>query len=378
MRMLIVLGLVALSASLDAQPALHTTHVVLVTLDGLRWQEVFTGADQALIDHEDFVSEPEDLRDRFWSEDPMLRREKLLPFFWSVLATEGQLYGNRLEGSKVNVTNAHWFSYPGYNEILTGRADDRIDSNDKRENPNVTVLEFLHRLPQFRNAVAAFSSWDVFPHIINERRSGIPVNAGFQPAAEDDLTERERFLNALQTQTPSPWRIVRLDAFTHHYALEYMKKHQPRIVYIAFGETDDFAHDGEYDAYLKAAHRTDAFLRDLWSFIQSRAPYRNTTTLIVTTDHGRGTEPIDAWKSHGKDVPGGDQIWLGFIEPDTSPLGEIQTTGQLYQNQVAGTLAAFLGVSYTERRGSRSGDRRSHREIVGPRTPLSNAEVLET
>ena len=120
----------------------------------------------------------------------MLRREKLLPFFWSVLATEGQLYGNRLEGSKVNVTNAHWFSYPGYNEILTGRADDRIDSNDKRENPNVTVLEFLHRLPQFRNAVAAFSSWDVFPHIINERRSGIPVNAGFQPAAEDDLTER--------------------------------------------------------------------------------------------------------------------------------------------------------------------------------------------
>ena len=154
-------------------------------------------------------------------------------------------------------------------------------------------------------------------------------------------------MNALQTQTPSPWSTVRLDAFTHHYALEYMKTHQPRIVYIAYGETDDFAHDGEYDAYLKAAHRTDAFLRDLWRFIQSRAPYRNTTTLIVTTDHGRGTEPIDAWKSHGTDVPGSDQIWLAFIGPDTFPRGEIQTTGQLYQDQVAGTLAAFLGVSYT-------------------------------
>ncbi len=347
MRILSVLGLVAVSVSLDAQPALDTQHVVLVTLDGLRWQEVFTGADRALIDHEDFVSEPEDLRERFWSEDPIVRREKLLPFFWSVLAAEGQLYGNRLKGSKVDVTNAYWFSYPGYNEILTGRADDRIDSNDKRENPNVTVLEFLHRLPRFRNAVAAFSSWDVFPYIINERRSGIPVNAGFRAAAEDELTERERFLNALQRQTPSPWSTVRLDAFTHHYALEFMKKHQPRIVYIAYGETDDFAHDGEYDAYLKAAHRTDAFLRDLWSFIQSRAPYRNTTTLIVTTDHGRGTEPIDAWKSHGTDVPGSDQIWLAFIGPDTSPRGEIQTTGQLYQNQVAGTLAAFLGVNYT-------------------------------
>ena len=128
---------------------LHTAHVVLVTLDGLRWQEVFTGADRALIDHEDFVSEPEDLRERFWSEDPMLRREKLLPFFWSVLATEGQLYGNRLEGSKVNVTNGHWFSYPGYNEILTGRADDRIDSNDKRENPNVTVRVLSVSLTDF-------------------------------------------------------------------------------------------------------------------------------------------------------------------------------------------------------------------------------------
>ena len=347
MRILSVLGLVALSVSLDAQPALDTTHVVLVTLDGLRWQEVFTGAEEALVDHEDFVSDPEDLRERFWSADPMLRREKLLPFFWSVLATEGQLYGNRVEGSKVNVTNAHRFSYPGYNEILTGRADDRIDSNDKLENANVTVLEFLHRLPRFRNAVAAFASWDVFPYIINESRSGIPVNAGFRPATEDELTAREHFLNVLQTQTPSPWSTVRLDAFTHHYALEYMKKHQPRVVYIAYGETDDFAHDGEYDAYLQAAHRTDAFLRDLWSFIQSRAPYRNTTTLIVTTDHGRGTEPIDTWKSHGTDVPGSDQIWLAFIGPDTLPRGEIQTEGQLYQHQVASTLAAFLGVTYT-------------------------------
>jgi hypothetical protein len=347
MRILSVLGLLALSASLDAQPALDTAHIVLVTLDGLRWQEVFTGADPALIGHEDFVSDPEDLREKFWSEDPMLRREKLLPFFWSVLATEGQLYGNRQYGSKVNVTNGHWFSYPGYNEILTGRADDRIDSNDKLENSNVTVLEFFNRMPQYRNAVAAFASWDVFPYIINEKRSGIPVNGGFRPAEGDELSERERFLNVLQTQTPSPWSTVRLDAFTHHYALEYMKKHQPRIVYIAYGETDDFAHDGEYDAYLQAAHRTDAFIRDLWSFIQSRAPYRNTTTLIVTTDHGRGTEPLDTWKSHGTDIPGADQIWLSFIGPDTSALGEIRTTGQLYQNQVASTLAAFLGERYT-------------------------------
>jgi hypothetical protein len=36
----------------------------------------------------------------------------------------GQLYGNRLLGNKVNVTNPYWFSYPGYSEIMCGFVDD--------------------------------------------------------------------------------------------------------------------------------------------------------------------------------------------------------------------------------------------------------------
>ncbi len=63
----------------------------------------------------------------------------------------------------MQVTNPHWFSYPGYSEILTGFVEPSITSNDKVPNPNVTVLEWLHRQPAFKEKVAAFGSWDVFP-----------------------------------------------------------------------------------------------------------------------------------------------------------------------------------------------------------------------
>ena len=67
---------------------------------------------------------------------------------------------------------------------------------------------------------------------------------------------------------PNPLGDVRLDAFTFYYGLEYMKKNKPRVMYFAFDETDDFAHAGEYAAYLNSAHNTDRLIEELWNFIQ--------------------------------------------------------------------------------------------------------------
>jgi hypothetical protein len=326
---------------------LKTENVFIITLDGLRWQELFTGADSLLITNKNYTADPLDLKNRFWAETSAERRKKLMPFFWTEIATKGQLYGNRYLNNKVDCSNYMWFSYPGYNEILCGFADDnRINSNNKFNNPNVTVLEFLNRLPAYKGKVAAFGSWDVFPFIINRDRSGIPVNAGFETASGPSLSEREKFLNELQSQIPSPWGGVRLDGFTHHYALEYIKKNNPKVVYIAYGETDDFAHDGRYDAYLKSAWQTDKFIEHLWKYVQATPVYKDKTTFIITTDHGRGTVPVDTWKSHGTKIEGSGQIWFAVIGPDTPALGEMNNNAQYYQNQVAKTVAAFLGVDY--------------------------------
>ena len=183
---------------------LQTRNIVLITLDGVRWQEVFSGADKAILNNKSFVENEEATRDRFWVDSSERRREKLMPFFWGTIAKEGQLYGNYRIGSTAQLTNREWFSYPGYNEILVGYADHSINSNEKVWNKNVTVLEFLNSQKQFSNKVAAFCSWDVFPYIINSQRSGIPVSAGEDGALGKNLTERENLLNELISECPNP------------------------------------------------------------------------------------------------------------------------------------------------------------------------------
>ncbi len=342
---LLLSGGVGLRAAAQAGK-LRTENLVLVTLDGMRWQEVFGGADSALFRQSKYYfADRAALQKDFGQGSAEQRRQTLMPFLWGTVARQGQLYGNRPAGSLVNVTNTMRFSYPGYNELLTGAPDDaRIRSNDPLDNPNATVLEVLNQQPAFRGKVAAFGSWEAFPYILNEKRSGLPVNAGQRLATGPGLTSNELLLNQLQPATPSPFGEERLDAFTDQYALEYVKRKKPRVLYISFGDTDDFAHAGEYGAYLHAARYTDDFIRQLWEYLQRDPQYRGKTTLLITTDHGRGIAGTQ-WQTHGEKVAGADQIWLAALGPDTPALGEAHT-GQLYQNQVAATLAQLLGVPY--------------------------------
>jgi hypothetical protein len=330
----------------EPRPASATRNVVLVTTDGLRWQEVFRGADPALLNKNDGgVEDIEGLRREFWREDPEARRAALLPFFWTTIARQGQLFGNADKGSPAVVRNGKNFSYPGYNEMLTGAPDPRIDSNDQNPNPNVNVLEWLHGKPAYRGKVAAFGSWDTFAYILNRERAGLLVNAGWEPIEGDSLTEGQVLLNRLMMQSPRVWDESRHDAFTFQAALEHVRAAAPRVLYIAFGDTDEHAHAGRYDHYLHAAHHVDANLKLLWDELQAHPGYRGTTTLIVTTDHGRG-DPPRGWRDHGADTQGSEAIWVAVIGPDTAPLGERTDTEAVTQSQVAATVAALLGEDF--------------------------------
>jgi hypothetical protein len=350
MKKIIGAFLFLVSVSAFGQAKLKTENIVLITLDGMRWQEVFNGADSSFIKQQTHLKDP-DSKKKYWRDDLVERRKALLPFFWNTIAAKGQLYGNRSLGSRVNVTNQMWFSYPGYNELLTGKADDeRINSNDKNYNPNPNVLEFINSQSAFKGKVAAFTSWDCFPFIINDKRNGVFVSAGLVQAQGTKLTEKESTLNQLMYTTPNPLGDVRLDAFTFYYGMEYMKKNKPRVMYFAFDETDDFAHAGEYAAYLNAANYTDKFINELWNYLQNDPQYKGKTTLVITCDHGRGNNSED-WKHHGKKIAEADQIWMAILGPDTPALGEVKEDSQLYQRQVAKTLASFLGLNYTTNTG---------------------------
>ena len=332
------------STSIDAQSKLKTENVILITTDGFRWQEMFSGADSALMYNKTFTTDSAKVVNAFWASTPQERRAKLLPFFWSTIAQKGQIYGNRWQGNNVNVSNPYWFSYPGYNEILTGYPDEKVNSNAKKDNEHVTVLEFLNNQPKFKGKVAAYSTWDVFPYIINEKRSGIPVNSGIE-LVTGSLTPKEELLNDMQKNIP-PSGSDRHDFLTYYLAKEYINRKKPRVFFLAFDETDELAHEAKYKDYLFAAHSFDKYVADLWQYCQSQPQYKDKTTFIIATDHGRGDKIKAEWTGHGQKILDCNQIWIAVMGPDTPAAGEVKTAGQLYQNQIAKTLGKFLGVEY--------------------------------
>ncbi len=319
-------------------------NVLVVTFDGFRWQEMFGGYDASLnTKKEGGVAKPEPLAARFDLPTPEARREALLPFIWTVVAREGQILGDASRQSRVRITNGLWFSYPGYNEMLSGFADARVDSNDKNVNPNLTVLEWLNRRPGFEGRVAAFGSWDVLPFIVAADRSGLHVN-GDGPAVLGPASDRDRLLNAFTDDLPRYWAGARFDAPTMNGALEYLRTRQPRVLYVMLGETDEWAHGRRYDLYLDAAWRSDRFVRRLWEEAQSLPAYRGRTALVLATDHGRGSTPLD-WTDHGEKVPAAEPIWMAVMGPHTPALG-LREGVEATQSQLAATVAALLGQDF--------------------------------
>jgi len=89
----------------------------------------------------------------------------------------------------------------------------------------------------------------------------------------------------------------------------------------------------------------DGFVRDLWETMQALPEYRDSTTLILTTDHGRGAG-ASSWKDHGEKIRESGQWWVAVLGPDTSPLGERKNCGPVTQAQIAATIAKFIGEDF--------------------------------
>src|SRR5215469_992482 len=341
----LLLVLMAMAAPADA--AGRTRNVVLIVSDGVRWQEMFTGADATLLNEKDGgIREPEkDVRREFWRDDVSERRRALFPFLWSTVAVKGQIFGNQALDSSARVTNGLAFSYPGYNEMLTGHPDPRINSNEFGPNPNISVLEWLNSLPDLHAQVAVFATWANFNDIFNVSRSHLPVQAGWQLPYRGSLTPREELLNRLYETTTRMDEKDVYDAFMQVPLLDSFATQRPRVLFVCYGETDNWAHAGRYDLVLHSARHFDQFVEQLWNTLQRLPAYRDQTTFIITTDHGRGSGPVE-WKGHGVAQQGSENIWIAVMGPDTPALGERRHTAEVHQAQIAATVAALLGKDF--------------------------------
>lgn len=332
-----------------AQPAVApAANVVLVTLDGARWQDIFGGVDLDILRSVsgDTPVESTPTYKRFWAPTAAARRAKTMPFLWGTLvADNGVIFGNRALGSRMVVANTKKFSYPGYSELLTGSPhDDVITSNDNKRYGFLTVLEWLRRdLALAKDQVAVFGSWETFQSISESQAGTIAINAGYQAFAHPD--PEIRTLSALQFLAPSGFDGARHDVYTFRFGFAHLSTAKPRVLYLALNETDDWAHEKHYDLVFDALARTDTQLEQLWNWLQSDPQYRGRTTLILTVDHGRGRTPAD-WMSHGEKIDGAEEIWLGCFGPTVGARGEAGAGEVLYQRQVAATVAGVLGRDF--------------------------------
>jgi sterol desaturase/sphingolipid hydroxylase (fatty acid hydroxylase superfamily) len=343
--------LILLLALLPAAGFAQADHLLLVTSDGIRWQEVFEGADSSLLFNPKFVSDTVACRKKYWSADPEERRKKLMPFLWSTVAAQGQIHGNRKLGSQVDVANLIRISYPGYAEILTGRADPRIFDNHPWCDRNANILQDLSRHPGFSGKVGAFASWSNLYYVLNAPACDFPINAGSSRSAiknwkKGPPPEDRKFWSPAILNT-----INRHDSITWRLAGEFLEQTKPAVLYISLMETDLIAHTGRYDETLDAIHRLDSLAGNLWANMQEDPEYRGRTAFFLTTDHGRGRGGfMGNWKLHNHLTAGSRQIWFAAMSPDLPARGEVtQTKGVIKAKQFARTITALVKVDFDKK-----------------------------
>jgi hypothetical protein len=208
---------------------------------------------------------------------------------------------------------------------------------------NTTVLEWLNKKPAFAGKVAAFTTWDVFPYIINRERSGVAVHSAWEPFSVASSPEQLQRIKTLQQSLPKYWPSNSWDVLACEGTMEYIRAKKPRVLYVSLGETDEWGHANKYGLYLEAANSADAWLKRLWTELQSMPEYANKTALILSSDHGRGFGK--QWTSHKHNIPGSQRIWIAAYGAGVKGEG-LRKVPTATQSQIASTLAALLGEDY--------------------------------
>lgn len=276
--------------------------VIVVALDGVRWQEIFQGT--------------EDLHARD-PRVPLLDPEQLVPTLsrWGTL--EGSTVGAPGFGA-MRASGPEFSSLPGYTEIMTGRPPKDCQNNFCGPVRVPTMLD------QARDAfpddhVAVVSSWEMIAYAASPTLAGIDFSTGrlrAQGMLDAWLQEGRRY--------PSSWPgegEYRADVLTMPVALQVLEKDRPRLMFIGLGDTDEHAHHGDMASYVGALRAADKFLAKLESTVDKMGDRGRHTAILVTCDHGRSTE----FREHGGEWPESGRVWLIAKGAGIAVVGKIDT-----------------------------------------------------
>ncbi len=319
--------------ALPGAAAAKDHRVVLFIVDGVRQKELLGLA-----------------RDDFGKK---VSSSHLWPHFRRYIRPRGTFYRNFEISNKIGI------SLPAYAEIFSARPQPDVKTNTPRSGKwcsKPTLPELVRQHGKLKQEdVVVLASWKPICSILS---SGQPSHAEYAPTARcgrqpGDLRR-------------SPYAASRSDHDTLLDALATLKKQKPKFLVVVLGEVDEEGHlhhtarkkrKPPYGIYYyhEAMRRSDHALRLIWNHLQKDRFYRNRTTVLFTTDHGRCSDKNPRqWANHGwctryrrsrRPCAGCRKIFLHVSRPPRSARLRMAPKNQRFTHlNIAPTVLRLMGL----------------------------------
>jgi len=301
-------------------------HIILIALDGVRREDVFNGADARLTTE-------------------LRSAQEIVPNL-SNLARRGVALG--VPGTEISLraSGPNYVSLPGYLEILTGQSAECQENNCEKLPPHGLIDAIAATTSEPRGELAIISSWERIEHTVAKADLGTFVSTGRSGgnAAAKSLGPRTRaLLDKARDVRPAPGHgDYRPDPQTIEIALAYLEEERPRFAFVSLGDTDEFAHHDDYDAYLRALTRADAFVGQVVDLADAWRAKGERTAIFVTTDHGRAKN----FRDHGREHPESADVWLIAGGDGIAPIQGSPPNSERRLRDVAHTIAVLADVPF--------------------------------
>lgn len=278
---ILILALLSLLTTLPqvstAKPAASITHVILITLDGVKREDMFG-------------------------------KQDLMPVFWKEYAPNAEIYGEPGSSKSMTVGAKIPYSLPSYQSMMSGKTTPCMDNECGRLKTETFPEALIKKAGLKRSEVASISSWEVMDDAFESKLGTAFSNHGTRPMHDPDKFTTDEIMTELnKKQTEGyPGDDTRWDKYTLTQAVHYYKTYQPKFLWISFGDADDYAHDNNLTGYEKTLAFYDLALTRIINMTKEAGLF-DQTMFIITTDHGRGADKD--WVEHEPSMPTAWKSW---------------------------------------------------------------------
>jgi hypothetical protein len=316
------------AAQNDAANYVADPRVVLVTIDGVQWQDVFAGLGDAAGQEAPVA-------------DPLVA--PYTPNLHRLTKERGVLFGGGACKHEVRAKGPYFVSLPGYFEIFTGAASDKCATNECGQVQGPTFVDDVRKSAKSANDVAVFASWGHYARAatVDTTKTFVAAASDFNAlvAKEADPVFKAALGDGAQAGPYPGWGDYRADAFTSRAALRYLELHRPKLMVLGLGDTDEYGHRWDRNGYLRALRKADDTLGELSATLARMGSDGQNTVVLVTTDHGRASN----FHEHGPEYPESARVFFAAFGGGLSARGAACASETMYLTEIASTVKTLLG-----------------------------------